>query len=942
MKKLLLLPLIILGLSVDAATPTANAGPDQTIYLTQTSAVTLSGSGTSTAISYFWTEVSSDYGSGANITSPSSATTTVTGFPQGVFYFKLTVTDNSGAKATDIVTISVDYTAPPSGATIVNHPVFADMAPIVNYRSNNTPSIWANFWSDFRHIAGNSPNQFYLYRDVEEGMSIDNQYAKLYTTIIDGVPGGTGDFGRSEIGIAGWRVVPNVTYMYEWKGYFPQDLSTLITNPKQEATIIWQLHGNDGNSPPIELDILKNQLTLQENVHNGNCANATPAMTTNPWVPIYPITNMYNQTHTIRITVREGLAGSGAFVKIEIDGVQKYFRNSGQVGQTLGMDYPKAGTLYDYGQIMVSPENHTRGRKVSLVTEKYICYQLNGNQAPVANAGLDKTITLPINSVTLTGSGTSTNGSISSYSWTKISGPSAGAITNASNASTTVTGLVQGVYKFELTVTDNNGATATSTLQVTVSAAANTAPVANAGLDKTITLPSNSATLTGSGTEANGTITSYSWTKISGPSGGTISNGANALTPVTGLVQGVYKFALVVTDNNGATGSDTMQVTVNAAANIAPVANAGADKTITLPTNGVTLTGSGTDANGTITNFFWTKISGPSAGAITNASNASTPVTGLVQGVYKFEIVVTDNNGATGSDTMQVTVNAVANIAPVANAGADKTITLPTNSVTLGGSGTDANGTITSYNWTKISGPSAGAITNAGNASTPVSGMIQGVYKFELVVTDNNGAIGRDTMQLTVIAASNIAPVANAGLDQTITSPTSIATLTGSGTDADGTVVGYFWKQISGPSTSGLASPNLAETISDNLVAGTYEFELTVTDNMGAVGKDSIVIVVAAPRLNLLNPDLLSNSMKIYPNPVVDKATLEINLTQAKSKVMVVITNMLGNIVYQKNLPAGQTNIKEIINMQNLSKGTYAVTVYFSDVEKQTIKIIRL
>jgi hypothetical protein len=112
---------------------------------------------------------------------------------------------------------------------------------------------------------------------------------------------------------------------------------------------------------------------------------------------------------------------------------------------------------------------------------------------------------------------------------------------------------------------------------------------------------------------------------------------------------------------------------------------------------------------------------------------------------------------------------------------------------------------------------------------------------------------------------------------------------------------------------------------------------------MGAVGKDNIIIVVAAPRLNLLNPDILSNSMKIYPNQVVDNATLEINLTQAtKSNVIVVITNMLGKIVYQKNLPAGKTNIKVIINMRNLSKGTYVVTVYFSDLEKQSMKIIRL
>ena len=65
---------------------------------------------------------------------------------------------------------------------------------------------------------------------------------------------------------------------------------------------------------------------------------------------------------------------------------------------------------------------------------------------------------------------------------------------------------------------------------------------------------------------------------------------------------------------------------------------------------------------------------------------------------------VTDNKGATGLDTVQVTVNA-ANIAPTANAGIDQSIKLPTSTVTLSGSGTDPDGTISAYRWTKISGP---------------------------------------------------------------------------------------------------------------------------------------------------------------------------------------------------------------------------------------------
>ena len=212
----------------------------------------------------------------------------------------------------------------------------------------------------------------------------------------------------------------------------------------------------------------------------------------------------------------------------------------------------------------------------------------------------------------------------------------------------------------------------------------------------------------------------------------------------TGLVQGVYQFQLKVTDNSGATATDIMQVTVNAAPNVPPVANAGADWTITLPINSLTVSGSGTDADGTIASYQWTKISGPSTYNIVNATSAVTNITGLVQGVYQFQLTVTDNCGATGTDIMQVTVNPVPNIPPVANAGTDKTITLPTNSITVTGSGSDADGTVTGYQWTKISGPASYNIVNATSAVTDLTGLVQGVYQFQLTVTDNNGATGTD------------------------------------------------------------------------------------------------------------------------------------------------------------------------------------------------------
>ncbi|MDR1997375.1 MAG: hypothetical protein LBQ83_03540 [Candidatus Margulisbacteria bacterium] len=487
------------------------------------------------------------------------------------------------------------------------------------------------------------------------------------------------------------------------------------------------------------------------------------------------------------------------------------------------------------------------------ISAQAIAFRAAANARPVANAGNDQTITLPTSSVTLNGSGSDTDGSITAYKWSKLQGPGSPVISNSTSASATVTGLQEGTYVFLLTVTDNAGAAHSDYVTITVNPAPpNKSPTANAGNDQTITLPANSVTLSGSGSDPDGSIASYKWSKYSGPGSPVISNSTSASATVTGLQEGTYVFLLTVTDNAGAAHSDYVTITVNPAPpNKSPTANAGNDQTITLPANSVTLSGSGSDPDGSIASYAWSKYSGPGSPVISNSTSASTTVTGLQEGTYVFLLTVTDNKGATHSDYVTVTVNPVppppANRRPTANAGGDQTITMPDNSVTLSGSGSDPDGTIASYAWSKHSGPGSPVISNSASASTTVTGLQEGTYVFLLTVTDNKGATHSDYVTITVLPEPpppNMPPAANAGNDQTITLPADSVTLSGSGSDPDGSIASYAWSKYSGPGSPVISNSASASTTVTGLQEGTYVFLLTVTDDKGATHSDYVTITV--------------------------------------------------------------------------------------------------
>lgn len=142
-----------------------------------------------------------------------------------------------------------------------------------------------------------------------------------------------------------------------------------------------------------------------------------------------------------------------------------------------------------------------------------------------------------------------------------------------------------------------------------------------------------------------------------------------------------------------------------------------------------------------------------------------------------------------------------------------------------------ADGTLPNISFLHLK-PTATHLINTGmNVGIPFSGSAPDIGAFE-------------TGTVTPPPPTNQPPTANAGQNITIILPVNTVTLSGSGSDPDGTIVSYSWSKVSGPSAFSIASPLQAQTAINNLVQGTYDFRLTVTDNQGATATDQVRVTV--------------------------------------------------------------------------------------------------
>ncbi|MEJ7626695.1 MAG: PKD domain-containing protein [Ferruginibacter sp.] len=555
-----------------------------------------------------------------------------------------------------------------------------------------------------------------------------------------------------------------------------------------------------------------------------------------------------------------------------------------------------------------------------------ICIRRSVNYPPVANAGPDQSVTAT--PLTLNGSASSDpEGQALVFSW-RILNNANGSLTNSNTAQPVFSANSSGTYIIELTVTDNGQLSSKDSVSIFVNLP-NRLPVANAGNDQTITLPANSVSVSGTNSsDPDGTITGYSWRKISGPAGFSISNTTLAQTNISFSQSGQFGFELTVTDNSGGIGKDSVLINVIPESNTPPVANAGADQIVQLPQDRVRLDGRASyDQNGTITSYLWTYISGPAGSQLFTPSKDTCTVNFTNAGTYIFRLTVTDNGGLTATDDIKVTVQPA--------------------TVQTGGKGIKINvydGTVPYINpqwnnWIPASNVNSVNFKYADGSQSSVNINLSSHPRF----SDNGATYGQGAVSCPaeVLRFNSIHSINR--------------TLTVNGLDPAKPYRFEFYgsRGFTSGSKTIFTVGNLSDTIdTDFNLNDLAQFNNIFPDNTGRIVfmlsftgtyqyLAGLTIIEPAPpqftgtRREIQNPELQSLSItsiekekregevRIFPNPFRDHISIELPDDHPDYKISII--DLSGNIVWTKQI-TGRKKV-ELITLTSLPKGNYILHI---------------
>jgi hypothetical protein len=371
--------------------------------------------------------------------------------------------------------------------------------------------------------------------------------------------------------------------------------------------------------------------------------------------------------------------------------------------------------------------------------------------------------------------------------------------------------------------------------------------------------------------------------------------------------------------------------------NVAPVAKAGNDTIISLPSNKASLNaGYSYDSDGPIAEYQWTKISGPDNFTITTPAGIATTVTGMVTGTYSFQLRVLDYYGKAAYDTMTVTImpGVGKNIPPVSVPG--NNVTTTNNYAYLSGAGSyDPDGYIIAYDWKQVQGPAA-TILSAQDRFPTIQNITGGVYKFQLTVYDNMGAATSNFM--TITNPNSVLLVDYLYIKATkIGGKNTVQWATGSETNSDYFEVqrsedGATFTSIGTVKAAGNSTATKEYTFTDGQYSNTkYLYRLLQVDKDGQLKISKIVSVA---------DNTGKGGATIFPNPVKESLNIAINSTE-KGNGVINLYGVDGKLIQRQTFYKSQTDYYTSINAQSLKAGIYLVEVSVGEKYKTVERMVK-
>ncbi|ADV51008.1 PKD domain containing protein [Cellulophaga algicola DSM 14237] len=252
--------------------------------------------------------------------------------------------------------------------------------------------------------------------------------------------------------------------------------------------------------------------------------------------------------------------------------------------------------------------------------------------------------------------------------------------------------------------------------------------------------------------------------------------------------------------------------------------------------------------------------------AINDNGNTVNPNTGVAQDFTNpVEYTVTAADTTTKTYTVTAIISAAVNIDPVA---IDDNFTViensPNNTLDVLDNDSDPDGTVLTI--VALETPINGSATIAPGGQSILYTATTGNDRFDYTIEDEDGATTMGTIDVNVVPNENpTVEIDDLILIPNGNFPKTISFAVANSNDTDGTIENYEWN-FGDPSSTGNIINNTDSNATSHTFnsAGTYNIVLTVTDNLGATGSDTVRITLEEP----LAPDFTFTANTYQPQPI--------------------------------------------------------------------------